>query len=176
MCLPRRSAYRILEPAQERDVCCRQPSGRSREDAWVLCNCYNVIGIPRCQTRSYRIFPAYCQSCISPCYALLLPFVTGMQILYHYILDVCDLFLFYLFIVKRVSHISEETSDFGLFSSVSTVKNYEDFWSWAKWISHSEMAMTLWVPRAEVCGLHSKCSSKAQCRTHDSSLMTPSGK
>lgn len=49
-------------------------------------------------------------------------------------LEVCDLFFFILILqgvtVERVSQVSEEILNFGIWNGIETVLDYGDFWSW----------------------------------------------
>lgn len=71
------------------------------------------------------------------------PFRKEMYILYHCMLEICNL----LFDFRRSYCLESALSlkrDIGLLSSIETMKDNWDFWSWMNCIMHYDTAMSLW--------------------------------
>lgn len=78
-------------------------------------------------------------------------FGTGLFILYHCMLEMCNLLEFYRSLqYGDCLHFSEETLALEFWIMLK-LEDCGDLWSWTKYILHYELAMSLWEPRAEYC-------------------------
>lgn len=90
--------------------------------------------------------------CSSYAYVPRLPvFGTGLFILYHCMLKMCNLLGFYRSLqYGDCLHFSEETLALEFWIMLK-LEDCGDLWSWTNYVLLYELAMSLWGPRAEYC-------------------------